>query len=123
MLKRYLLKNLKFPLNVEGKKDKKSELLEVGQLVAELNSWQYDEEVTKMNHNKGQIRLIFNSVHSGQTAYLSVDVKNPYGRFELHDRNGKHAGEIDFENGYFQPRGASTKGVDDSGRHDIKVKR
>ena len=80
-----LLKNLKFPLNVEGKKDKKSELLEVGQLVAELNSWQYDEEVTKMNHNKGQIRLIFNSVHSGQTAYLSVDVKNPYGRFELHD--------------------------------------
>lgn len=109
------LQRVKFPMSVSGGKDKKAELIEVGTIVAELNGWQYDERVSKLNKNAGQMRHIFRSKSGVKDCYLSVDFEKPYGFFELHDYKGKHLGEIKFIDG--SPSG----GADSQGHHNIKV--
>lgn len=118
-----LITELEFPLSVEGKKDKKAELQEVGEKIALLNCWKFDNEITKINSNKGQIRIVFVSESVTKKAYLSIDMKNAYGRFEHHNDKGKHTGEISFETGNYVPRGTSKTGKDDSGHHDLKLKK
>jgi len=110
-----ILERCKFPLSAQGKKDKKTELREVGTMVAELNAWKYDERVTKKNRNAGQMRKIFQSKSGAKDSYLSIDFKNAYGRFELHDHKGKHLREIKFINGEESDEG------DGDGYHDIEV--
>lgn len=118
-----LIAEMEFPQSIEGKKDKISELIEVGEKIALLNCWRFDNEITKINSNKGQIRMVFISESNLRNAYLSIDMKNPYGRFEHHDDRGRHLGEIDFATGTYIPRGNSKTGKDDKGHHDLKFKK
>jgi hypothetical protein len=118
-----LLKEMGFPQSIEKKKDKKSELMEVGEKVAILNCWRLSKEVTTINSNSGQIRVVFISNSNHRHAYLSIDMKNAYGRFEYHDDKGRHTGEIDFATGNYIPRGTSQTGKDTKGQHDLKLKR
>ena len=118
-----LIKEMGFPQSIDGKKDKIYELKDVGKKIAELNSWIFDSSVTKLNKNSGQLRMIFVSESQKKKSYLSIDMKNAYGRFEHHNAKGKHIGEIDFETGKYVPRNGSEKGQDTTGGHDIKIRK
>ncbi len=59
-----------------------------GTHIAELNGWEYMPKLTKRNQRK-----IFKALN--QSIYLSIDTM--HGTFELHDRNGIHLGEINFQ--------------------------
>lgn len=118
-----LLEEMQFPQSVNNKKDKISELKEVGEKIAVLNSWRFDSKITSINSNSGQIRMVFISESAHKPAYISIDVKNAYGRFEHHDNRGRHLGEIDFETGNYIPRNNSLTGKDTTGNHDLKMNR
>lgn len=118
-----LITEMEFPQSVEGKKDKIAELKEVGRKIALLNCWRFDNEITKINSKKGQTRMVFVSESENKKAYLSIDMKNAYGRFEHHNDKGHHTGEISFETGEYIPRGTSKTGKDNSGHHDLKLKK
>lgn len=118
-----LIAEMEFPQSVAGKKDKIAELKEVGEKIALLNCWRFDNEITEINSNKGQIRMVFVSDSAYKKAYLSIDMKNAHGRFEHHNDKGKHTGEISFETGEYIPRGTSKTGKDNSGHHDLKLKK
>jgi hypothetical protein len=118
-----LITEMEFPQSVEGKKDKIAELKDVGQKIALLNCWRFDNEITEINSNKGQIRMVFVSESEHKKAYLSIDMKNAYGRFEHHNDKGHHTGEIKFETGEYVPRGTAKTGKDNSGHHDLKLKK
>lgn len=118
-----VIAEMEFPQSVEGKKEKISELKEVGEKIALLNCWRFDNEITKINSNSGQIRMVYVSESKLKNAYLSVDMKNAYGRFEHHDDKGRHLGEIDFATGKYIPRGDSETGKDNKGYHDLKLKK
>ena len=114
---------MQFPQSLEGRKDKISELKEVGELVAELNGWIKDNNITKYNGSKNHIRLIFTTYSRPGEAYLSIDMKNPKGCFEHYDHRGQHLGEISFKDGKPIPRGGSDTGKDTKGKHNLKLKR
>lgn len=118
-----LLEEMQFPQSLEGRKEKISELKEVGELVAELNGWIKDNNITKYNRSKDHIRLIFTTFSRPGDAYLSIDLKNPKGCFEHYDHRGQHLGEISFEDGKPIPRGDSDTGKDTKGKHNLKLKR
>lgn len=118
-----LITEMQFPQSVAGKKNKIAELKEVGEKIALLNCWRFDNEITKINSNNGQIRMVFISESKTKNAYLSIDMKNAYGRFEHHNDKGHHTGEIAFETGEYIPRGASKTGQDKTGHHDLKLKK
>jgi hypothetical protein len=108
------LEELGFPESISKKVDKKDELRRVGTIVAEMNAWIYDKEVTLNNKSGNHLRLIFRSEAGGSTCYLSLDHEKPSGRFEIYNRHGKHQGEIDFL-GKYKEEADKTKG------HDIIV--
>jgi hypothetical protein len=116
-----LLEKLDFPDGVLKKMSKINALQYVGRLVAELNSWASDPDLSKLNSNKDHVRKIFVSINAKKTFYLSIDFKNGAGRFELLDVKGRHEGEIEFTTGKFVSRGKNKKGQDLSGKHNIKV--
>lgn len=118
-----LLKRMEFPQSIEGRKEKISELKEVGSLVAELNGWIKDNTITKYNRTKEHTRLIFTTFSRPGDAYLSIDMKNPKGCFEHYNHRGQHLGEISFLDGKPIPRGGSEKGQDTEGKHNLKLKR
>lgn len=118
-----VITEMEFPQSVEGKKEKISELKEVGEKIAILNGWRFDNEITKINSNSGQIRMVFVSESKSRYAYLSIDMKNAFGRFEHHDDKGRHLGEIDFATGKYIPRKDSETGKDNKGYHDLKLKK
>jgi len=119
-----VLEQLEFPQSIEGKGDAIAELQIVGRLIATLNSWRHDDRLSKINTNRNQIRDIFVSVGGRGTWYLSTDVKNYKGTFEVCDREGRHEGQISFTTGKFIPRGHDNpKGRYDDGTHDIRLRR
>lgn len=73
-----------------GEGQKEAFILKVGSMVAEMNGWVWDEQVSKWNKNSGQLRKIFRSSSGITTAYLSIDVEKPAGEFELFDRKGDY---------------------------------
>lgn len=109
------LKELNFPQSISVG-EKQAEVLRVGTIVAEMNGWSFDERVTKLNKNAGQLRRIFRSVNSKSTCYLSVDVEKTYGAYELLNHKGKHLGEISFKDDFKELK------PDTQGYHDIQVK-
>jgi len=109
------LKELNFPQSISVG-EKQAEVLRVGSIVAEMNGWCFDERVTKLNKNEGQLRKIFRSENSKSTYYLSVDVEKTYGAYELLNHKGKHLGEISFNDDFRELK------PDTDGYHDIKVK-
>ena len=111
------LDNIDFPQSISKNIDKKAELRRVGTIVAEMNGWILDKEITDKNKNSGQLRCIFRSQNPDRKAYLSIDFEKTYGVFELHKHNGKHLGEIDFK-GIHPPKNADPNHNND---HDIKV--
>jgi len=118
-----MLKDLKFPECVtdENKIDK---LLVIGGLVAQLNGWRRSHYLSSLNTTGHKIREIYESVGGRhRTYYLSIDVKNKSGTFELCGPDGKHMGEIAFEDGRYIPRGGDAYGRDTTGGHDIKLER
>ena len=110
-----LLNEISFPQSRKGNREKREELNEVGTMVAEMNGWKFDKEITRKNKNPQQLRTIFRSKNNGSTFYLSIDFENPDGRFELHNHRGKHLSEIKFADG------VQTKESDNTGQHDIQV--
>jgi len=65
--------------------------------IAQFNHWIYDDEISKLNTNSGQIRSIFKIGEGSKTFYLSIDIEN--GPFELFKRdkggqNASHLGEF-----------------------------
>jgi hypothetical protein len=119
-----VLAKLNFPESLAGKADVKGELQNIGRLIAELNSWKHDERLSSYNTNKGQIRDIFVSVEGRGKWYLSTDVKNYKGTFELCDWEGRHEGQVSFTTGEFIPRGEhNPRGQYTDRTHNIKLKR
>ena len=96
-----LLKQNAFPQSLKGIRDKIEKLEVVGSIIAEMNGWIFVREITAKNKNAEQLRTIFRSRNNGKALYLSIDFKNPGGRFELCDYKGKHIGEIKFLDGEF----------------------
>lgn len=107
------MKDVNF-VNMDSKR-RQSMLIKYGRKVAEMNGWCYDEKITKLNQNPGQLRYIFSSTDhftGYKTAYLSIDVEGPDLGFELCDKNGNHKGEYSWDGGNKPPKE----------HHGIKVK-
>lgn len=108
-----LLKDVDF-VNVDNKR-RQSMLIEYGRKVAEMNGWCYDEKITKLNQNAGQLRYIFSSTDhftDYATAYLSLDMEGPDLGFELCNKNGEQKGEYSWNGSRKDPKD----------HHGIKVK-
>lgn len=88
-------------------KRRQSMLIEYGYKVAEMNGWCYDEKITKLNQNSGQLRYIFSSTDhftDFPTAYLSLDMEGPELGFELCNKNGDHQGEYSWNGSHKDPK-------------------
>lgn len=75
-------------------------LIKYGKIIAEMNGWYYNERVSKLNSNSGQLRYIFDSSFSFVNypiAYISIDMEGPDLAFELCDKKGKHQGECNWK--------------------------
>lgn len=97
-------------------KSRQGLLYKYGKMVAEANGWTYNEEISKLNSNSGQLRYIFDSSLSFveyPIAYISIDMEGPDLAFELCDKRGKHKGECSWDGKIKKPQQY----------HDIKVKR
>lgn len=86
--------------------------IQVGKIIAESNFYQYDDRVSKLNNNKGQLRNIYALIKQERIIYLSIDVEKA--SFEVCDHTGCHIGEYWFDGNMHQ-------GADKSGKHDIVV--
>lgn len=99
------MKDVNF-VNVDNKR-RQSMLIKYGRKVAEMNGWCYDEKITKLNQNPGQLRYVFSSTDhftGYKTAYLSIDMEGPDLGFELCDKNGNHKGEYSWNGGHKAPK-------------------
>lgn len=99
------MKDVNF-VNVDNKR-RQSMLIKYGRKVAEMNGWCYDEKITKLNQNSGQLRYVFSSTDhftDFPTAYLSIDMEGPDLGFELCDKNGNHKGEYSWDGGNKPPK-------------------
>jgi hypothetical protein len=76
---------------------------EIGSYIATINGWVYKSNLSKLNN-----RRVFKALN--QLIYLSIDTM--HGTFELHDRNGDHCFEINFE-------GHETEGKNE--KHKLKI--
>jgi hypothetical protein len=92
--------------------DKMANYQIVGSAVAQLNGYLPDTVISKINATSSKKRNIF--FNYSLARYVSIDYEK--GAFELHDENGKHLGEFNFQ-------GISLDEADDKGRHDISLKR
>jgi len=100
-----LLKDVDF-VKVDTKR-RQSMLIEYGRKVAEMNGWCYDEKITKLNQNPGQLRYIFSSTDNftdHPTAYLSLDLEGPDLGYELCNKNGEHQGEYSWKGDHKDPK-------------------
>ncbi|MDE6418003.1 MAG: hypothetical protein K2K49_02200 [Duncaniella sp.] len=97
-------------------KQKIAILHECSDVIARLNGWKFDKELTNHNSNNGAFRRIYRSdkFTSGK-GYLSVDFEKVDIHFELHDKRGKHKGEYRWD-------GTKTADTDPTGNHDIGVR-
>lgn len=99
------MKDVNF-VNMDSKR-RQSMLIKYGGKVAEMNGWCYDEKITKLNQNSGQLRYVFSSTDhftGYKTAYLSIDVEGPDLGFELCDKNGNHKGEYSWNGTHKDPK-------------------
>lgn len=84
--------------------------------IAQLNGWELDEKITKLNKNSGAFRRIYHSTKFTRgEGYLSVDFEKPEVFFELHDKRGRHLGE-------YYWNGDPHKESDPKKRHNIDVR-
>lgn len=84
-------------------------------MIAQLNGWEFDESVTKLNKNSNAFRRIYNSAKfTYGKGYLSIDFEKPEIYFELHDKRGRHLGEYCWT-------GACSKDADPKKEHNINV--
>lgn len=113
-LTKTVIAELEFPKSIAQKADKHEELRQVGTIVAEMNAWVFDKNVTAKNKTDNNLRKIFRSESGGSICYLSIDFESPHGGFEVHNHRGKHQGEIDF-------LGDPKEEADKKKKHDIKV--
>ncbi len=80
----------------EDCKTRQALLIKYGKIVAEVNGWTYNEKISKLNSNSGQLRYIYDSSLSFldyPIAYLSLDMEGPDLAFELCNKKGSHLGE------------------------------
>lgn len=91
-------------------------LAECAKIIAELNGWELDEGLTKLNKNNSAYRRIYHSAKFCQgKGFLSVDFEKPELYFELYDKHGRHLGEYRWD-------GKLHKEADSKKAHDIKVR-
>lgn len=91
-------------------------LYHYGKIIAEVNGWTYNDEISKLNSNSGQLRYIFDSSLSFveyPIAYISIDMEGPDLAFEVCDKRGHHKGECSWDGKMKEPKE----------NHDIKVKK
>jgi hypothetical protein len=93
--------------------DKIACLRDMGELIALINRYEYDTNLSSINSTKYRIRDIYKSLGS-KNIYLSVDIR--HGDFEVLNSKGKHQGSIAFD-------GELIKAADSKGKHDIKLKK
>ena len=107
-----LLKGVDF-INADPKK-RQGLLITYGRIVAEMNGWRFDQNISKLNQNPGQLRFIFSSDNfvDYATVYLSLDMEGPDLAFELCDKRGRHQGEYSWDGSHKDPKA----------KHDIRVK-
>lgn len=107
-----LLKGVDF-VKVDSK-DRQGLLITYGRIVAEMNGWSYDQNISKLNQNSGQLRFIFSSDNfvDYAPAYLSLDMEGPDLAFELCDKRGNHKGEYSWNGTHKEAKA----------RHGIRVK-
>lgn len=90
-------------------------LIKYGKIIAEANGWTYNDKISKLNSNSGQLRYIFDSslfYVNYPIAYLSIDLEGPELAFEVCNKKGKHQGECSWDGKMKKPKK----------NHDIKVK-
>lgn len=89
-------------------------LIAYGRIVAEMNGWSYNRNISKLNQNTGQLRFVFSSDNfvDYPPAYLSLDMEGPDLAFELCDKRGNHRGEYRWDGTHKEPKS----------HHGIKVK-
>lgn len=96
--------------------EKIAKLCRYADIVAQLNGWELDEGLSKLNTTTTKYRRIYRAVKFPvKNAYLSVDFEKPEIHFELHDKRGKHMGEYKWD-------GTKSGEKDPTGKHDITVK-
>lgn len=77
--------------------EKNAMAIEVGKVIAESNFYKYDDRVSKLNNNSGQMRNIYSLKKNGNVVYLSIDTENA--AFEVCDHLGQHQGQFPFDGG------------------------
>ena len=75
-------------------------LIHFGRIIAEVNGWRYNKQISDLNTKKEHKRFIFDSASNFtgyRTAYISIDLEGPEVCFELCDNKGTHLGEISWD--------------------------
>ncbi|NCU04699.1 MAG: hypothetical protein GXC73_12000 [Chitinophagaceae bacterium] len=107
------LADIEYYEKLKGKGDtnfKRALFFNTGTEIAEMNGWTHDVRLSRINSTPGKKRKVFFA--RSPTAYLSIDFM--HGAFELHDRNGIHIGEYNFE-------GVDLNSTYNDSSHNIKV--
>lgn len=101
-------------VNVDSKQ-RQSMLITYGKIVAEMNGWRYNREISSINKSSGKLRVVFDSTNfvKYNIAYLSLDMEGPEPAFELCDKQGRHKGEYSWDGKKKEPKD----------NHGIKVKK
>ncbi|MCM1067225.1 MAG: hypothetical protein NC418_06610 [Muribaculaceae bacterium] len=82
-------------------------------IVANLNGWVLDERLTRLNNSSTAHRRIFRADGFCRTAYLSIDFEKVTVHFELHNKKGRHLGQLKWDGNIENP--------DTERKHDIRV--
>lgn len=99
---------------IKNNPDEKIKLLTMhSTIVANLNGWVLDERLTRLNNSSTAHRRIFRADGFCRTAYLSIDFEKVTVHFELHNKKGRHLGQLKWDGDIENP--------DTEGKHDIRV--
>lgn len=96
---------------IKGEKQRIPIFLGIGTEVANRNGYIEDKELERLNN--GAIRKIFRNMLN-KSIVISIDVE--HGAIEVYNSKGRHQGEYGYT-------GSQEKMRDNSGRHDIKVRK
>ena len=102
-----------FTNEVQKQRDAKLAIIRtMARNVAEINGYQYNEQISAKNQTKNHLRDIYETRQKKHKRYLSTDFET--GGFEVCDSQGQHLGEYNFE-------GQQTQVADTKGKHNIKL--
>ena len=80
--------------------ERMQKLIHFGRIIAEVNGWRYNKQISDLNTNREHKRFIFDSTSNFtgyRTAYISIDLEGPEVCYELCNNKGNHLGEISWD--------------------------